>query len=231
MEESISGFKMRGDWGAVVEHGERVTRALREAGGDEAYPDAFAEWDEWRPKSHERIDEDVNEKTAAQASVDEGEGERAGRTAGEDVRAAGERLSESYERIEAGDDAGAVEQWGESIDHVVRAADSAGRKALRKVEDTVYRRVMTQLAPYYFDNELISANVQETARGGEGETFVFEVNVNDDGLKAAASDRLATYEEEVDRWHVDTEKETGTAEAAEGVEPPEDGDEAKSTTT
>mgnify|MGYP000398041073 CR=1 FL=1 len=228
MEESVSGFKRRGTWPEIVEHGERITRALREAGAEgEA---AFEEWDEWRPKSHERLGEDVNEKTAEQASVDEGEGEKAGKNPDEDLRTAGEKLSESYERVEEGDNEGAVEQWQDSINYVARAADSAGRKALRAVEDTVYRKVMTQLAPYYFDNELVSANVQKTARGGDEDQFVFEVNVNDDELKAAVSDRLASYEDSVDRWHVDTEKETEVAEVVEGVEPPENGGESKSTT-
>ena len=40
MEESVSGFKVRGAWGDVVEHGERITRALHEAGVD---GDAFEE--------------------------------------------------------------------------------------------------------------------------------------------------------------------------------------------
>ena len=227
MEESVSGFKRRGTWPEIVEHGERITRALREAG---AGGEAFEEWDEWRPKSHERLGEDVNEKTAEQASVGEGEGEKAGKNPDEDLRTAGEKLSESYERVEEGDNEGAVEQWQDSINYVARAADSAGRKALRAVEDTVYRKVMTQLAPYYFDNELVSANVQKTARGGDEDQFVFEVNVNDDDLKAAVSDRLASYEDSVDRWHVDTEKETEIAEVVEGVEPPENGGESKSTT-
>ncbi|MFD1633220.1 DUF5828 family protein [Haloplanus ruber] len=227
MEESVSGFKRRGTWSEIVEHGERITRALREAGADGP---AFAEWDEWRPKSHERLGEDVNEKTAEQASVAEGEGEKAGKNPDEDLRTAGEKLSESYERVEEGDNEGAVEQWQDSINYVARAADSAGRKALRAVEDTVYRKVMTQLAPYYFDNELVSANVQKTARGGDEDQFVFEVNVNDDDLKTAVSERLATYEDSVDRWHVDTEKETEVAEVVEGVEPPENGGESKSTT-
>jgi hypothetical protein len=30
MEESVSGFRVRGSWGDVVEHGERITRALRD---------------------------------------------------------------------------------------------------------------------------------------------------------------------------------------------------------
>ncbi|WP_049899129.1 DUF5828 family protein [Natrinema sp. J7-1] len=239
MEESISGFKVRGDWGDIVEHGERITRALRDV--DVHDPDgetgarfarAFEEWEEWRPKAHETLDSDVSEKTADQASVEEGKGERAGKEPDEDIKPAGEKLSESYEQLEEDDAEAAVDNWKQSVDYVARAADSASRKALRRVEDTVYQNVMTQLAPYYFDNELVSANVQQSTRnGGNGEQFVFEVNVNDDELKEEVSDRLAEYEDEIDRWHVEVEKNTDAAEAIEGAEPPPDnGDSSKSTT-
>ncbi len=221
MEERISGFRVRGTWARVVEHGERLTKALRESladqGEDEEYTEAFDEWDDWRPKSHERT-ADVSQKTADQASVEEGKGEQAGKRPDEDLQTAGEKLTESYEKLGEEDPDEAVERWHDSIDYVARAADSAGRKALRTVEDTVYRRVMTQLAPYYFDNALVSANLQRAA--GEDDEFVFEVNVNDDDLKDEVSERLAEYEVEFDRWHVDTEKVTETIEAAEGVEPP-----------
>lgn len=237
MEESISGFKVRGDWGDVVEHGERITRALREAGVHDPDSDygarfarAFEEWDEWRPKTHETLESDVNEKTAEQASVEEGKGEKAGKDPDDDIRTAGEKLSESYEALEEDDAEGAVGNWKESIDYVARAADSAGRKALRRVEGTVYQHVMTQLAPYYFDNELVSANIQQSTRGDE-ETFVFEVNVNEDVLKDDVSERLAEFENEIDRWHVGTEKDTDAAEAIEGAEPPpEPEDDSRSTT-
>ncbi|RDI71899.1 DUF5828 family protein [Halopelagius longus] len=228
MEESVSGFKVRGSWGDVVEHGERITRALRDA---DVNREAIKQWDEWRPKSHERLGEDVSQKTAEQASVGEGEGEKAGKEPNEDLQTAGEKLSESYQKVEEGDNDGAVERWSESIGYVARAADSVSRKALRKVEDTVYQKVMTQLAPYYFDSELVSANIQKTTRGESDEPrFIFEVNVNDDELKEEVSRRLGQYDDEVDRWHVDTEKETATAEAAEGVEPPESEEESKFTT-
>ena len=238
MEESISGFKVRGDWGDVVEHGERITRALRDAGvhdPDEEYGDrfvdAFEEWEEWRPKAHETLESDVSEKTADQASVEEGEGEKAGKGPDEDIKTAGEKLSESYERLED-DPEGAVGPWRESIDYVARAADSAGRKALRRVEDTVYQNVMTQLAPYYFDNELVSANIQQSTRNGpDGEGFVFEVNVNDDALKEDVSESLAEYEDEIDRWHVEVEKDTDAAEAIEGAEPPPEPDDNSRSTT
>jgi hypothetical protein len=214
MEESVSGFKERGSWAEVVEHGERVTRALKDlAGDDHQVPDdPLAEWDEWRPKVEERLDEDVSEKTAEQAAVAEGEGERAGKEPNEDVQAAGEKLTESYENLDEPDRA--VEKAGESIDYIKRAADSASRRALRAVEGTVYKTVMTQVSPYYFDNELVSANVRRAAR----DDYVFEVNVNDDDLKIHVSNRLADYEQSVERWHVDTEKQVEQAAVAEGAE-------------
>lgn len=214
MEETLSGFRQRGTWAEVVEHGDRIVNALREAGADE---DAVDEFDEWRPKPHDRIDEEVSEKTADQASVGEGEGERAGQAAEDDLQTAGEHLSESYRKLEDADTEGAVERWQDSLNHVARAADTAGRKVLRTVEESVYRTVMTQLAPYYFDNELLSANLQ---RVRSQEEFVLEVNISDDDLKDAVADRLHAYED-IDRWHVETDRETSAVEAAEGVEAPD----------
>ncbi|WP_436936368.1 DUF5828 family protein [Halovenus marina] len=230
IEESVSGFKRRGSWVEVVEHGERISRAIRDvvteadATIDE---ELLAEFDDWRPKSHERLDEDVSEKTAQQAYVEEGAGEKEGKAPDEDLQTAGEKLAESYENLDDPDEA--VGKWGESIDYVARAADSAGRKAVRKVEDAVYQNVMTQMSPYYFDNELISANIRRID-GDNGPEYVFEVNVNDDDLKIRVSNKLADYETEVDRWHIDTEKQTEAVAAAEGVEPPENGDELDSKT-
>jgi hypothetical protein len=232
VEESVSGFEVRGGWVDVVEHGERVVRALKDLAeeGENVDRETLEAFDEWRPKSHERLDEDVNEKTADQASVTEGEGEKAGKQPDEDLQTAGEKLTESYESLDEPDEA--VDKWGESVNYVARAADSAGRKAVRTVEGAVYRNVMTKIAPYYFDNELISANLQRVGDDDRPE-YVFEINVNDDDLKIRVSNKLADYERAVDRWHVDTEKETAGAEAAEGVEPPEAdiGDDADADTT
>ena len=216
-EESVSGFKLRGSWVDVVEHGERITRALKDLGraGEAVDDDALEEWDDWRPKADERLSEDVNEKTAEQASISEGEGEQASKPPDEDLKTAGEKLADSYENLEKPREA--VDEWRESINYVARAADSATRKAVRKVEGSVYKNVMTQVSPYYFDNELVSANL----RRADTDDYVFEVNVNDDDLKIRTSNRLADYQSAVDRWHVDTPKDTDVAEAVEGHEPPE----------
>jgi hypothetical protein len=218
VEESVSGFKSRGSWVDVVEHGERLTRALKDVADEDrdVAQDALDEWDEWRPKADERLREDVSEKTAEQASVGEGEGEKAGKGPDEDLKTAGEKLADSYDNLE--DPGEAVDEWRQSINYVARAADSATRKALRKVEGSVYKNVMTQVSPYYFDNELVSANL----RRADTDDYVFEVNVNDDDLKIHVSNKLADYETSVDRWHVDTPKDTDVAEAVEGHAQPED---------
>ena len=220
VEESVSGFKLRGHWGEIVEHGERITRALKDLADEDHAIDegALEEWDEWRPKADERLGEDVSQKTAEQASINEGEGEKAGKAPDEDIKTAGEKLTESYQQLEKPTEA--VNEWRESINYVARAADSATRKALRKVEGSVYENVMTQMSPYYFDNGLVSANLNR-ADADTGE-YVFEINVNDDDLKIRVSNKLADYETTVDRWHVDTPKETDIAEAVEGHAPPED---------
>jgi hypothetical protein len=49
---------------------------------------------------------------------------------------------------------------------------------------------MIRFTPYYFDNELVSANIRETTRLENGTEFVFEVDVNDDQLKQEVSQRL-----------------------------------------
>ncbi len=229
MEEGVAGFRVRGDWGEIVEHGERLTRAFRDADVHTQSEEAYEEWDDWRPKSDELLGSDIREKTAKYASVREGKGEQEGATPNDDVKNAGQKLTESYERLEADEPDEAIEKWQDSMSYVARAADSAGRKALRSVEDAVYRNVMTQVAPYYFDNSLVSANVSRT--GDPEAPFSLEVDVNDDELKGMIAEQLTEYADEVDRWHIDAEKETETVEAAEGVESPETEPDADARTT
>jgi hypothetical protein len=97
------------------------------------------------------------------------------------------------------------------------------------VENAVYENVMTQIAPYYFDNDLVSANLQRVGRG-EGPDYIFEVDINDDDLKIHVSNMLASYVDDIDRWHVDTEKATEAIEAAEGVDAPETDNDADAKT-
>ncbi|MFH5802027.1 DUF5828 family protein [Haladaptatus sp. CMAA 1911] len=213
MEESVSGFKEEGGWVTTVEHGERITAALEEEGIDDPNLD---EWNEWRPKAEERFCEEINEKTAEQASTDEGDGEKAGKTPADDLGTAGENIGDSISELAEGDIEDATEEGQDAVEHATRAVDSTARKSLRAVESTVYKHIMTKVSPCYFDNPLISANLDRIQSGRP--KYRFEVNVNDDDLKQRVSDRLATYEDDIDRWRIETEKNIEQITVSEGIE-------------
>lgn len=189
METRVSGFRVHGTWEQVVEHGARISQALEAIAAQDGElaeavpPEALSEWETWRPKPEDHIDHEMNDKTADQASIGEGEGEAAGKAPSEDMATARSKLRDAFREAGGSGLNAAVRRLGESFEYAGRAMDSAGRKALRKLEDTVYKRVMTQVAPYYFDNELISAHLRKATANGQGTSFVLEVNVNDDRLK------------------------------------------------
>lgn len=197
MEVSVSGFKCVGSWNEIVEHGDRITNHLMQH--EDVDQEALAEWNQWRPNKHEDFSDDIREKTAEQTSVDEGPGEEQDTSATEDAKEAGKKLANSPKKAvdetlsEAGKDV------KESAQHAARAVDSAGRKTMRAVEKTVYERVMTQMSPCYFDNQLVSANLgqqRQVAPIGGGDTesedqFVFEININDDAIKQDVEDELS----------------------------------------
>jgi hypothetical protein len=164
---------------------------LRESDVDE---DALAEWDDWRPKAHEELGEEVSEKTVEQARIEEGAGEQAEQAAREDFERASERARESIEKVEGDGPEDMLEKWEGAIKLGLRAIDTTTRKAIRTLETAVYEQVMTRFTPYYFDNDLVSANIRETTRLENGTESVFEVDVNDDQLKQEVSQRLSTAE-------------------------------------
>lgn len=225
MEESLTGFIRTGGWLDIVEHGERITSALIELDIDSGeYEESFSRWDSWRPKSHERLHDDVNEKTAAEAATKEGPGEEAGTSPDEDLKSAGKRLSESVDKIERGDPQAAFRKWRDTVGFTARAADSSWRKLFRPIEAFIYKHIMTKMSPYYFDTELINANITRHSR--KPNQYTFEVNIADDELREKIGTRLEEYEESVDRWHVSTKSDTEAAEHVEGVDytPDDDGE-------
>lgn len=187
MEKRVSGYRVCGSWDDVVTHGVRITRVLREGGVAE---DVLAEWDDWRSKAHEQLEDEVSEKTVETASVEKGAGEKAGRAPGEDLQRASEWTLESIETTERDDPVDILEKWENALDHALRAAYTTTRRAVRTIETAVYEQVLTRFTPCYFDNELVSANLRPTTRLEDDDAFVVEVNVNDDELNGKADQRL-----------------------------------------
>lgn len=209
--ESVSGFKVKGKWGDVVEHGERIAFALDEVRDNSEFTDEFDEYNEWRPKTEENMSDDVKEKTAEKASLSEKEVEKES-TAKDEFKEAGDNLPLSSDKIQEPDEA--VTDLSQSIRYLIRALTIMATKSVRNSEEVVYENLMTAISPQYFDNELISANLDKV---GDGQ-YVLEININNDDLKQDVSDRLSEYNEEYNRWHIGSEMDTENVESAEGVE-------------
>ncbi len=207
MEVSVSGLKEEGDWDEIVDHGKEITRVLEEKSVPE---DELEDWNEWRPKRSDSLDTDITEKTAEKASVNEGEGEQNGTAPTEDLKNAGKKATSSTSNLkeaskkapkDPGDAADRVSDAGgelqDSAGHFARAVDTLSRKFIRPIEVTVYKRLMTRVSPYYFDNTLVSANIRQKGSffsDEQNKEYVFEVNINDDELKKDVADELTSDE-------------------------------------
>lgn len=187
MEERISGFRVEGDWNNVVAHGDRISHALKEL-GSEAHPrmdsrryrEALHEFEHWRPRPGETIEDDLRPRTAEQASLHRGEGEQHGHSSGDDLERAGQALvaPESVAYV----DTSVIRRLVEASRLTGRALDTGMRGLLRNFEEAIYEHLMTRTAPCYFDNRIVSANLAERSND-EDEAYEFEINVNADELK------------------------------------------------
>ncbi|WP_254533660.1 DUF5828 family protein [Natrinema gelatinilyticum] len=70
-------------------------------------------------------------------------------------------------------------------------------------------RMVTKLSPFYFDDELVSATIQQH-RLTDKYGYTFEMNINDDERTDAVRTLIVTVESEIDRWHHAAETETDT---------------------
>lgn len=208
-KESVSGFKITGDWNRIVEHGERISYTLEKIGIKD-HQSELDEYNEWRPKTPENSS-DISEKTADNASIDtDNENPK------EDISKAKEKASEGVSDITDADARNAYDDSTESAKHTVSAIKGATKETFKKSEEIIYENVMTKLSPYYFDNSLISANISKKSDN----VFSFEININVDDLKTKVSDNLQNVYDDVDqkdmKEHLDsTELDTIDEEKAE----------------
>jgi hypothetical protein len=169
LSASISGFKLEGSWREIVEYGNQLTALIRQYGP--AYPPE--DWNMWKPDRTDDMD-DMREKTASVTSIDENRREK------KDIPPT-EELSIAKKEVE--EQNGAVDKTSSAVGHVILASKTSARKAVREMEETVYTNLMTQIAPCYFDTELISANIQKNGLLVDKDTFSFEIRMNDSSVR------------------------------------------------
>lgn len=207
--ESVSGFKLEGNWVDIVAHGERISQALADIESVERdFDDDFSDYNEWRPKFDENMSDDISEKTAEKASMEKDGIEEDAGSPTEEVKEAGKHMTEGSKDVDE-----AVVEMKTSFFYLARALAVLAKRSMRNSEEMVYENVMTVLSPYYFDNELISANLKKKS----DEEYSLEINVNDDDLKSRVSDKMKEYDDVKD-WRVDRIIDTDNVENSEGVD-------------
>lgn len=149
VEEESFGYSLEGTWIEIVEFGESIEQALLDHDVEDEVVD---DWRSWRPRTDEEQRE-MREKTVEKAKVDKGN------DAGEMADEAAEHLSKSREKTREGELGEAAENATESAKSAGKAMEGAGRDALRKVEDVVYKR-MGKTNPLYFDTQNFNASLE-----------------------------------------------------------------------
>lgn len=197
METRLSGFQVEGTWEQVVDHGDRMSRILHDLGagahprmGRSSFQDALDEWDDWRPRPAESFETDVRTRTAEQASLGPGAGEQRGRAPLDDLERAWMALLVGPGTVPDGGASELGSRMTEAARLTARAVDTGMRRVVRNMEEAVYLHLMTRTSPCYFDNRIVSANLDRGT--DDGEAYRFEVNVNSDRLKEQVAKRLET---------------------------------------
>jgi hypothetical protein len=200
MEVNVSGFKKTGSWGDVVIHGEKLELALRTVDTETDYSietELIDEFQDWRPKLVEAGDKSpISERTSKKASINKGAGEKKDKKPSEDLGKAASEVGASINSLSNRDVESMKQAWKDSTRYFTRATDTKTRQMVRTVEQFVYENMMTKVSPYYFDNELISANIKTKTEA----VYTFEININDDILKQHLTEVLENLDEK-ERWH------------------------------
>lgn len=138
----------------------------------------------WRPKAKEDLSTDMNRKTSRQASLDTDD----------------KRIDSDVE--------------GSFVQRLYSLLYNSLLEGFSRTEEYVYQNLMTKVSPYYFDSQLLSANL----RRKDTNLYKIEINVNDDDIKTEVAEKLLKYDEEYDRWHIGLEFDASTFVSSEGIE-------------
>lgn len=179
MQQTVSGFKFEGRWKDVVNKGEELTEAMKDADAEES---AFSDWDEWRPREEESYAAEVKQKTVEKASVKQNRVESKGKTARAEAEDAVQDVGSAMTEATRGEVDEASKHTREAVGAFLLSMDTAVRKSVRTVEHVIYKHIVARANPYYFDGQLVSAslNKKRSLRSEKGNTYQLAVTINDD---------------------------------------------------
>lgn len=178
VQKTVGGYQFEGEWEDVVDRGREVTSTLKETDADRA---ELEEWEEWRPRRDEALDDEVRERTVEKACMPENRVEQEGKTVRDQSEQTVQDLGAAAQEVSEGRVRRAVHRASTFCQNAAMLLDTVARKTLRRVERVVYSDVVTRTNPYYFDSGMVSASIERKTgvlRGADGE-YRLVVRVND----------------------------------------------------
>jgi len=168
-----SGVKITGDWDEICDYSRRLENIIEKFSEDKK---SVEDYNGWRPREKES-EKDVAKKTAEKASIDEKQVEKDFNGTDKELEEAGKNIKKSVDDLSNGCSPGkGIKDASKNIGKVIGAKSI---KSIRKMEKTIYERVMLKFNPFYFDTEEFSLNLEE--QNGDG--YVLTLNITDEVLR------------------------------------------------
>ena len=162
-----SGLRAEGDFDEVVKTAEEVEKAIES--DNEISQDSVDDFKDWRPQKEDQ-DLDIKSKTVEKASIDKKKSEKNTEGVKKDLEEAKANFKQGIEKENSD---------GEVVEGSKKAARPFLSKlfaGLRKIEKTLYSKLMLKFNPYFFDTEKISADLRKKKNGN----YRMDVNISED---------------------------------------------------
>ncbi len=173
VEVTNSGLKFEGDWDGVCKFSKELEEVMEEYIESKKELDDF---EDWRPHNGDS-DSDMRDKTAEEAAVGEQNIEKGFEGASKELNEVEEKMIDSLEDIKNGIDPS--KDLKEALTELERVLGVESIRSIRKVEKTIYKKLMLKINPYYFDTEDFSVNLDVE----KDDLYCLKINVSEDDLR------------------------------------------------
>ncbi len=180
IENTNAGLEFEGQWTDICVFARTFEKVIEENAPDE---EPIEEYNDWRPREEED-EEDISEKTAENACMEETEVEEEYSGAKEELASAGEKIKNGVNGDEP-----STENIKKASKNMERLVEAESIKSIRILEKKIYEEVMLRFNPYYFDTEDFSVNL-EKINNGESENYKLTINIPDEELRQKVKDEF-----------------------------------------
>ncbi len=172
VEMTNAGLRYKGSWNDICFFARNLQKAMKKCVPDH---ECVEQYDEWRPREDEGEDE-LMVKTAEKAAIKPTRVEKRFNGTKRELSDARGEFKKSLEDVKNGKNPS--KDIKDASKHIENVVEVKALESLRKMEETIYKRIMLRFNPYYFDTEDFSVNLE--AKKGD---YFLTVNISDEDMR------------------------------------------------